>query len=104
MLDSCLEVILMDVIHTVHKDGAVKVPSGLLKAAGLRPGVLVSIQVINGSLVLERASTPRASQRLAILRRVHGRFKHIDWNAVRGDVGRRWEAWRDRLSASTPAS
>ena len=76
----------MDVIHTVHKDGAVKVPVGLLKAAGLKPGVPVSIQVINGSLVLERTSTPRASQRLEILRRVHGRFKHIDWKTPRAGI------------------
>ena len=92
----------MEVIHTVHKDGAVKVPSVLLKAAGLRPGGMVSIHVINGSLILERPL--RAARRLKSLRSTQGRLKHIDWDAVRQDVRKRWEGWRDRFFASTPTS
>ena len=86
----------MDVVHKIHKDGTVKVPTMLLRKAGLTPGLKIIIQAWPSSLIIERAPRPPA---LKSLRQLRGSLKHIDWAAVHRDVRERWSAWRNRLSA-----
>lgn len=84
----------------VQKDGTLKVPRPVLKAAGLAPGIGVLIHVGKHALIIEQA--PRSlppNDVMKKLTRLRGCFKHIDWDAVRHDVRERWSAWRDRLSA-----
>jgi len=83
----------------VQKDGTLKVPRPLLKAAGLAPGIGVLIRVGQHALVIEQAPRPLLPQEMKKLARLRGCFKHIDWDAVRHDVRERWSAWRERPSA-----
>lgn len=89
----------MAIIETVHKDGTVKVPPPLLKAAGLRPGVGIVVTVLNRSLIIARAGSPRSDKARPLLKRLHGSLKHIDWDATRRELRARWSAWRNQRSA-----
>lgn len=89
----------MVVTQKLRQDGTLMVPSSLLKAAGLTPGLGVILKVTNHTLVIEKRAGPPTPTTTHTLKRLRGCLAHIEWAAVRSDVRARWSAWREQLSA-----
>lgn len=82
----------MAILEKIKANGDIPVPAPMLKKVGLKPGAEVILHTEEKSIIIEK---PRKKVKsIESIRRLRGCLKHIDFDAVRKELNKRWGSWK----------